>query len=63
MQPSGAGWKTFILAIVALVATWIGVYLNMFDPGVFIDCLYATMGAYGLRTFSKKFAAAIAAKK
>ena len=48
------GWKTFTLAIIALVATWMGVYLNMFDPSVFTDALYAALGAYGLRTAAKK---------
>lgn len=48
------GWKTFTLAIVALLLTFAGVFLNMFDPSVFESALYSALGAYGLRTATKK---------
>ena len=48
------GWKTFTLALVALILTFLGVFLNMFDPSVFESALYSALGAYGLRTAAKK---------
>lgn len=47
-------WKTFVLAMFAMAITFFGVYLNMFDPSLFTDALYAGLGAYGLRTAAKK---------
>lgn len=48
------GKKTFILVLSALGLTFLGVYLNMFDPSVFTSSLYAAFGAVGLREFADK---------
>jgi len=46
--------KTFTLAILSMVLTWLGVYLNMFDPSVFETTILGSLGAYTVRTVAAK---------
>ena len=47
-------WKTFSLAMVAMILTWLGVYLNMFDPSVFETTILGSLAAYTARTVAAK---------
>ena len=42
--------RTFILTVLAVVLTWLGVYLNMFDPSVFETVLMFALPTYGAKT-------------
>ena len=50
MDSKFRGWHTFILALFAIITTFIGTYLNMFDPSVFINVVWAALGAYGFKS-------------
>ncbi len=49
--------KTFILVILSMVLTWLGVWLGMFDPSVFETTILGGLGAYTARTVTAKVVA------
>ena len=48
------GGSNLLIAILVLVGTWYGVYLNMFDPSVFTGILQVLIPTYAAQSVGKK---------
>ena len=47
---------TFVLTALVLVGTWFGVWLNMFDPGIWEGVITVVIPAYVIRSGAHAFA-------
>ena len=44
-----ASGKTTITIWTVVILTWLGCYLNMFDPGIWQELMWPVLGAAGIR--------------
>lgn len=60
-------WKgvpySFILGVIAMGLTYLGMSQNILPPDTFTDVVWAVLGAYGFTSGARKLANAIAVRK